>query len=488
MGRLLHLWEYLRTSLWFVPALIVAGAVVLAMAMIESETWLGLGREVLTQRWPRLFGVGAEGSRGLLSSIAGSMITVAGVTFSITVVALTLASSQYSPRILRNFMRDRLNQSVLGVFLGVFAYCLVVLRTIRGGDEGLFVPALAVFVAMLLAFVAIGFLIFFIHHVAASIQAASIIEAAAVETLEAVDRMHPEAAAEVAGARRPADGDDDEEDDVTVPDSDAHADPKAPTEAAAERYAADAAMLAGIYQWHPVPARRSGYVQRVDVDALLSLARNDSLLVRMKRGPGEFVTEGAPLALVALPIAEVPDAEAAAAAAHSVDAAYTMGRQRTLEQDVSYGIRQIVDVALKALSPGINDTSTAINCLDYLGAILARLAPRPIEGRWRSDAGRRLVFVRRLDFPQLLALACNQIRQNAAGNVAVLAQLLNMLETLATLTSDPRRRDALRLQAQLVDEVAERTIPAEHDQAAVAAARRRFDRAMEEGPTRPVQA
>ena len=143
------------------------------------------------ERWPRLFGAGAEGSRGLLAAIASSMITVAGVTFSITIVALALASSQYTSRILRNFMRDRTNQTVLGVFVGVFAYCLVVLRTIRGGDEGAFVPALAVLGALLLAFVAIGFLIFFIHHIAASIQATSIIAAVAGETFEAVDRLFP---------------------------------------------------------------------------------------------------------------------------------------------------------------------------------------------------------------------------------------------------------------------------------------------------------
>ena len=167
------------------------------------------------------------------------MITVAGVTFSITIVALALASSQYTSRILRNFMRDRANQTVLGVFVGVFAYCLVVLRTIRGGDEGAFVPSLAVLGALLLAFVAIGFLIFFIHHIAASIQATSIIAAVAGETLEAVDRLFPAEVGDAATER--------------------------PTPI-------KTASLAG-HTWVTIPARKTGYIQAVDVDVLFDVAR-----------------------------------------------------------------------------------------------------------------------------------------------------------------------------------------------------------------------
>jgi hypothetical protein len=143
------------------------------------------------KKWPLLFGAGAAGSRGLLTAVASSMITVAGVVFSITIVALSLTSSQYTSRVLRNFMRDRMNQVVLGVFVGIFAYCLVVLRTIRGGDEGAFVPSLAVLGGLALAFVGIAFLIYFIHHISMSIQASSIIAAAAEETIAAVDHLFP---------------------------------------------------------------------------------------------------------------------------------------------------------------------------------------------------------------------------------------------------------------------------------------------------------
>ncbi len=427
MNLLRKHWEDLRSSLWFVPTLIVVGAVVLAVAMIEVD--LSGNRGQLAERWPRLFGAGADGSRGLLSAIAGSMITVAGVTFSITVVTLTLASSQYTSRILRNFMRDRANQAVLGVIVGVFAYCLVVLRTIRGGDDGVFVPELAVLVAVLLAFVAIGFLIFFIHHIAASLQATSIIESVTTETLEAVDRLFPARIGEatVGRARDEQEG------------------------ALASR------------KWVTIPAQKTGYVQGIDADALFNLASEQGVVVRMEKGIGEFVIEASPLASVS---GKPPDDETI----RNLNAAYSLSRHRTVHQDAGYGIRQIVDVALKALSPGINDTTTAINCVDYLGSILARLATRRIETPYRSDGGQLRVITLGPTFPGLLAESFDQIRQNAEANVAILIRLLQVLQVLADRTADTERRKALRQQADLIIEAAERSVPSAHDRAQVEAA------------------
>lgn len=430
MNQLRRYWEDLRSSLWFLPTVIVAGAVALAMGLIEVD-FPGYGGP-LEERWPRLFGAGADGSRGLLSAIAGSMITVAGVTFSITVVALTLASSQYTSRILRNFVRSRANQTVLGVFVGVFAYCLVVLRTIRGGDEGAFVPGVAVLGALLLAFVAIGFLIFFIHHIAASLQATTIIESVAAETLQAVDRLFPDQLGEPAAGRA------NQEQEMTL----------------------------ALQTWTAIPARNSGYIDSIDADALFDLASKQGVVVRMEKGIGEFVIEACPLASVS---GNPPDDKTI----QKLSSAYSVDRHRTVHQDAGYGIRQIVDVALKALSPGINDTTTAINCIDYLGSILARLAARRIESRNRVDKGRLRVITRGPTFQSLLGDAFDQIRQNAEGNVAVLARLLQVLATLAGRTSDEQRRRALRQQADLVVETAERSVPSEHDRAVILAARAR---------------
>ncbi|MGH7510423.1 MAG: DUF2254 domain-containing protein [Gemmatimonadales bacterium] len=439
MNRLLSLWDDLRSSLWFIPALLVFGAVALAIILIEAESYVA--GEQLSDDWPRLFGAGAEGARGMLGAIASSMITVAGVAFSITIVSFALASSQYTSRILRNFMRDRGNQTVLGTLLGIFAYCLVVMRTIRGGDEGAFVPSLAVLVAVLLALVAVGVLVYFIHHIAASIQASSIIQAAAQETTHAVDRLYPADASE----------------------------PPVPVPAATEPARQD---------WATVPAHATGYVQSIDEEALVAIACELETVVRMERGVGEFLIEGAPLVALA---GKRPDR----AYTRKLNAAYTVGRYRTVREDAAYGIGQIVDVALKALSPGMNDPTTAIICIDHLAAVLVRLAPRRVERSHRYEAGQLRVIIRAPTFPSLVAQAFEQIRQNAEGNAAVLTRLLEILATIAAHTREPDRIGALGVQADAIVETVERTILSRHDRLNVQAAAERLSLVMSHSTSAP---
>ena len=383
MNKLKHFWSKLRGSFWFVPSLIVAGSIALAVALIEADS---TGSAQWLARWPRLFGAGAEGARGMLSTIAGSMMTVVGVTFSMTLVTLALASSQYTSRILRNFMRDRVTQVVLGIFTGIFAYCLIVLRTIRSGDEGGFVPSLAVFFAVVLAIGGIGVLIFFIHHIASSIQASSIIASVADETMAAVDRLFPEKL-----GQEPAD---DDEDQALLP--------------LPER------------NWQAVPAKRNGYIQSVDNAALLRLAREHKTIVRMERGIGDFVVQDTPLASLALE--DPPEEEIIAA----LQAAYSIDRYRTVEQDCAFGIRQIVDMALRALSPSINDTTTAVMCVDYLTAILARLASREIPSSHRYEEGELRIIAIGPTFASLVAESFDQIRGSASGNVAIMLRMLGV--------------------------------------------------------------
>ncbi len=336
-------------------------------------------------------------------------------------------------------MRDRINQVVLGVLLGVFAYCLVVLRTIRGGDEGAFVPSLAVLGGLTLAFVGTAFLIYFIHHIARSIQASSIIAAAAEETIAAVDELFPKGVGDNA-------------------DEDADGNP---------------AAALGEQIWSAVAARKTGYIASIDGDSLLALARKQGTIVRMERGIGEFVVEGAPL--VSVTRLDGPDDEAAA----ELNNVYVISHHRTVQQDVGYGIRQIVDIAMKALSPGINDTTTAVMCVDYLGAILARLVVREITTARRLDEGELRVIAKGPCFESLLAVAFDQIRQNAEGNVAVLTQQLQSLEIIAGQTANTRRRQMLRQQADLITAVAERTIPPPQDGAGVHAASVRLSRVLD---------
>ena len=440
MNKLKRLWSNLRASFWFVPSLIVAISIALAVALIGADF---TGSEQWLARWPRLFGVGADGARGTLSTIAGSMMTVVGVTFSMVLMTLALASSQYTSRILRNFMRDRVTQVVLGIFAGIFTYCLIVLRTIRGGVDGVFVPSLAVSFSVLLAMGGIGVLIFFIHHIAASIQASSIIASVADETMAAVGRLFP-------GELGQGPVVDDE----------------------------DQAVLAlPVLRWQAVPAKGNGYIQSMDNAALLRLARENNTIVRMERGIGDFVVHDTTLASLALEFP--PEHEIITA----LQQAYRIDRYRTVEQDCAFGIRQIVDMALRALSLGINDTTTAVMCVDYLTAILARLASREIpSSHCYEDGGLRVIAIGPT-FASLVAEAFDQIRGSANGNVAIMLRMLGAVQTIASLTASPSRRRALRGQVQWIAELAERTIESPHDRARLES---RLASVREELETEPV--
>lgn len=422
MKRLKQLWSNLQGNFWFVPSLIVAFSIGLAVALIKTDS---TGTQPWMARWPRLFGAGAAGARGMLSTIAGSMMTVVGVTFSMTLVTLALASSQYTSRILRNFMRDRVTQVVLGIFAGIFTYCLIVLRTIRGGDTGGYIPSLAVSFGVVLAIGGISVLIFFIHHIASSIQASSIIASVADETLAAIDRLFPEHLGD-----GPVD-----DDGAGIPPSS-----REPI-------------------WQVVPATGNGYIQGVDNAALLALAREHRTVVRMERGIGQFVVHGTPLVSLAGPVLVGPDTIAA------VQAVYAIGRHRTVEQDSAFGIRQIVDIALRALSPGINDTTTAVMCVDYLTAILARLASRHVPSSHRYEGGALRVITIGPTFASLAAESFDQIRSSAEGNVAILLRMLGAIHTIAGLNRVQSRRLALSDHVQWIAESADRTIESPHDRA-----------------------
>lgn len=419
--KLVTVWETLRSSLWFLPTVLVTISIGLAIGLVELDSHLRLDER---QRWwSRSLGVGADGSRDVLSVIASSMINVAGVAFSITIVALALASSQYTSRVLRNFMRDRASQAVLGVFVGIYVYCLMVLRVIQSGEDAPFVPVLAVAFSVLLALLGIVCFIYFIHHIALSIQAESILKAVADETTDAIDRLFP---AELGGSP-----------------PETHTQIGNPT--------------VDVQHWCPIPARSTGYIQAVDSDSLMKLSKKYQTVIRMERSIGDFVTEGTPLVSLSEGSAEPEEVS------EDLRSAYTIGRQRTTVQDAGFGIRQIVDVALKALSPGINDSTTAVTSVHYLTALMARLAPRHVESPYRMEGGVLRVIARGPTFSSLLGVAFNQIRQNAEGNVAVLLSILRGIETIQGHTRSMQRRAALARQAELVARLARRSIPEAED-------------------------
>lgn len=409
-------WLAVRSSFWFLPALFVLGFVFLAVILVEAEGWVSTS---VLEAWPRVFGAGAGSARGLLTTIATTMITVAGVVFSSTLVALSLASSQYSSRVLHNFMSDKGTQSVLGAFVGVFAYCLVVLRAIRGSDEGGFVPTVAVLGGLVLGFVGIAVLIYFIHHIARAIQANSILAEISADTIQAIENLYPE-------------------------------------RGSAEDVATEPASMAALQSWYPVVAEKTGYLQSTDTNALLAFASERQTVVRMERMVGQFVIEGVPV-LSLLNTSPTDDDYS------RLSWLYAVGRQRTVEQDAAFGIRQLVDVALRALSPGVNDTTTAVMCIDHLSAILVCLTDRKIECCFRCDDGEMRLLTYGPTYADLVGNSFDQIRQNASANVAILEGLLGALELLAGRTTDWAKRGVFLEHAQSIAELGQESVPDRRD-------------------------
>lgn len=413
MKQLLSFWQTIRYSLWLIPAIVVGLAIVLAVAVIEidssvSADWIA--------RWPRIFGSGVEGARSLLEVIASAMITIATLTFSVTILVLSLAASQYTPRVIRTFMSSRATQTVLGVFVGIFTYCLVVLRSVHGAaEEDAFVPYLAVIVAILLALIGVGLLVFFIHHIATSIQASSIVSSVAGDTIRMIDQVYPDTL-------------------VRHPEQDCSNEAEEPQSG----------------RWHPVASGETGYLQTVDLSMLVTLADQHGVVVKMARPIGAFTVEGLPLAFVSAPVK--------AELARELNRAYVISHYRNVEQDIGVGIRQLVDIVLKAMSPAMNDTTTAILCIDYLSSVLIRLAPRCIV----PDAGVKNGALRLLtlgaSFEEFLREAFTQIREHAAGNARIYSGLLQALATLAQVVTDPDRKALIAREIQATVEYAKRNL------------------------------
>lgn len=345
----------LTKRFWAVPLLFAVGAGILALGVTAIDDSLDT-----SLRLPFLFAGGPEGARALLAAIITSMISFTGLVFSITIVVLQLTSSQFSPRVLRSFLEDRFNQVALGVFVATFVYALVVLRGVRGTAQvDSFVPQLAVTVAFVLVLASVLVFLAYIHHIAQSIRAAAIIASIADDTRALIE------------ARLPADS------------------PSKPV------------LPLPTGQSRTIAADRPGVVQWVDDTALADAAESQGVSVELLRAVGEFVATGAPLALVH---GEAQFDEG------QLYAAVHVGRERSMDEDVGFGVRQLVDIAERALSPGINDPTTAVQAIDQLHDIVRRLATRALPPRQRTtEDGRLVVSVPQAGFADYLALAFDEI-------------------------------------------------------------------------------
>ncbi len=422
-------WYDLQDRLWFIPTLFTIGAAILAIVMVRID------QSVISQRRPEsdwLFGAGASGAREVLSVVAGTMITITGLVFSITIVALQLASSQFTPRVLRTFTGDRGNQLVLGAFIATFTYSLLVLRTVREArDDGgeAFVPSASVTVALIMTAISVGFLIYFISHAADSIRASVVIDRAARDTLRIVDAQYPtdEASDEFDSDRR---------DSVWLP----------------------ASSL-------DVRAKKSGFLQSINEPHLLAVVSPDDVTLELTMSVGEFVMEGAVIATAS------PAHVVSADFANRVNEGFVVGSERTLREDLELGIRQLADIALRALSPGINDPTTATICVDRLAEILLSVAKRPDPDPVRTGKDGR-GRIRRLPLPweTLVFAAFNEIRHFGASDPMVALHLTRTLARMAAIVPI-ERREALDAQRRSVIAAARRSLDDQADVARVESGR-----------------
>ena len=438
-SRLGLAWVRVRDSLWFVPSLAVVVGVVLATIAVLIPTPQPDSR--LARLW--LFSGGAEGARGVLAVIAGSLITVTGTIFSVTIVALQLASSQFTPRVLGNFVADRVNQVVLGIFIGTFTYTLLVLRTIHSeaDDRVAFVPHVGVTIALLLLLVSIGALIVFIDHAAQSIRASVVLRGEAARTLARLAELFPTRVGAPAG-RTPG-----------------PAMPRAPRG-----------------QHATVVAASSGYLQALHAatlwDDLAGGSPEAPLMVRMELRIGEFAFPGKPIATV------WPAECATEQAVRAIRSAFVLGSERTHEQDVEFGLVALSDIAVKALSPGINDPTTALHCIDRLTEILAELGKRcPLDDVRTSADGCIVLLALETSYERAVAIAFDQVRHYGAGNPVVAARLLEALGELGAAAPAAALR-AIAAQVESVAQAARRQIDDPHDLARIARAEARA-RAMQ---------
>jgi len=427
-GQLFKYWDRVHSGFWFLPAVMAGVAVALALVSVSVSDPV---TEWLSLNFGWTFTGGAEGASAVLGIVAGSMITIAGVVFSMTLVALSLASSQLGPRLLRGFMRDSTTQVVLGTFIATFLYCLLVLRTIRRAEEVAFVPHLSVTLGVLLAVASAGVLIYFIHHVSVSIQANEIAARIGKELIEAIDRLFPEHIGR--GARR------------------------IPTEPPEAEF-----FEAFDQEARPVDADGDGYLQFIDREALVALATEEDLVVRLERRPGNYVVAGCALALV-LPGSGVTDR-----LTEQVRSFFVLGRHRTSKQDIEFGVNQLVEIAVRALSPGMNDPFTAITCVDHLGSALCRLATRDMPSPYRHDVHKQLRMIAPADtFQEITDAAFNQIRQYGRSSAAVTIRMLETIAVVAGFTRRPEDRAALLRHAEMIARGASEGLPEAEDRRAV---------------------
>lgn len=418
--------EMLRASAWTIPTVLSAAAIALAQFSLWVDHTL-VGTKIPWYQWVSTNSI--ESARLQLSTIAASVLSVAGVSFSSIVVTMTLASQQFGPRLLRNFIKDKTSQAVLGSLIATFVYCLFILRGIRSAEESAFTPQLSVLLAFILVLICLGLFIHFVHHVISVIQAENVVHDSHQVFEETIDSMFP------------------------------------PVDDPPPEHRAEDNDLEG---WQVV-AGVTGYVQAISFERLINVAAKADAVLLLNCRAGHFVTERQPaITVVEGPAADQADADFIEA----IQSALFTGPVRTPEQDFEYGIRQLVEVALRALSPGINDPMTAMNCIDYLSAGLQSAFARPLPATiHRDEEGNIRLFTWKHTYESLVSASFDQIRQAAREHCDVSCRILEALAHTANVADLPEQQRALLQQAELINM---NTLPALFNDYDCEAVRKRF--------------
>lgn len=416
-----EIWDDLKSSLWFRPALWVIGLGALAVALVVLDHNLQI--DFLAAMW--FFGGSADGARTILGAVATSMLTATTVAFSILMVAVVQTANAYSPRTLGEYLRDRANQHVMGLLVGVFVYSLLVLRAIDTADSSApFVPSLAVNVGLLLAIAATGAFVFFINHAAHSISVGNVIllSLGEIEGLIEGGEIFPENLGKPWPGPLPA----------PLPDGQA------------------ATLHADV----------GGYVTRIDGAALLALLREKDAVALLAPGIGDYLMPGS-LVMTLWP-QRVLDEEMEKALREVI----RLDKERSLPEDLLFGFRQLSDIAVRALSPGINDPSTALHCIDALGLAVRKLSLHGPVCNYRCDEeGYLRLIAHSPDFTKVLATAFSQIRYYGSGDVDTTLRLMEVYGELAALTERAAEREALWQHVVLLMETADQNITVPGDRA-----------------------
>ena len=404
--------DRLAGSFWLLPGVIVLGGVLLAEGLVAVDRSGALPAWLRDSDW--LYNGSGAGARVLLGAVASSTIGVAGTVFSITIAALSLAAGQMGPRLMKNFTHDRGNQFTLGAFLGTFAYALMVLRSVRTDEEGLFTPHLSLTVGVLFALGCVATLVYFVGHMASRISVDTVIDLVSNDVRRAVGALVVE---------------------------------QPNIEPLEEQFWADAVVV--------VDARH-GYLQQLDEEALAEWAAEQGTALRLLVRRGDYVFPGAPIALMSTQVAGAEDA---------IERNTALGASRGSGGDAEQTIRQLVEVAVRALSPGINDPLSAISVLDRLGDTLCDLVGKVIPNGVSEVNGKVVLMVPNVSYGSLCDVMFHLIRQNSEGSTALLMKLVEILGVVAVCESDLERQKVLAAHVMRVAEDAERTVGNDADRA-----------------------